>query len=116
MPAQDGHAPAAVAGLGPREISWRSLCFRAPGVHEPMWLFPQIRGPILVVPIMRTIIYLGLFWGPLFMEAPMQVRVSSFGAYIFSPGQNTALGVALKAYTNVFLEDGYESTYGGCQE
>ena len=34
------------------------------------WLFPKIRGPILVVPIIRTIVYLGLFWGPLFMEAP----------------------------------------------
>ena len=36
-----------------------------------MWLFPQIRGPILVVPIIRTIIYLGSFWGPLFMEGPI---------------------------------------------
>ena len=36
-----------------------------------IWLFPTIRGPILVVPIIRTIIYLGLFWGPLFMEAPI---------------------------------------------
>ena len=30
-------------------------------------------GPILVVPIIRTIIYLGLFWGPLFMEAPIYI-------------------------------------------
>ena len=37
----------------------------------PIWLFPKIRGPILVAPIIRTIIYLGLFWGPLFMEAPV---------------------------------------------
>ena len=34
-----------------------------------IWLFPKIRGPILLVPIIKTIIYLGLFWGPLFMEA-----------------------------------------------
>ena len=31
----------------------------------------KIRGPILVVPIIRTRIYLGLFWGPLFLEAPI---------------------------------------------
>ena len=29
-----------------------------------MWLFQKIRGPILVVPRIRTRIYLGLFWGP----------------------------------------------------
>ena len=36
-----------------------------------LWLFPKIRGLILVAPITRTIIYLGPFWGPLFMEAPL---------------------------------------------
>ena len=34
------------------------------------WLFPIIRGPILVVPTKRILAYLGLFEGPLFMESP----------------------------------------------
>ena len=29
-----------------------------------MWGFPKIRGTILGVPIIRTVIYLGLYWGP----------------------------------------------------
>ena len=28
------------------------------------WGFPKIRGTILGVPILRTIVYLGLYWGP----------------------------------------------------
>ena len=28
------------------------------------WEFPKIRGTFLGLPIMRTIIYLGLYWGP----------------------------------------------------
>ena len=47
--------------------SWANPSLRVQ-VHK--WLFPKIRGPILVVPIIRTIAYLSLFWGPLFMEAP----------------------------------------------
>ena len=57
-----------------------------------VWLFPKIRGPILVVLIVRTIIYLGLFWGPLCMEAPVwapslymvysgYIRVSRLGVH-----------------------------------
>ena len=36
-----------------------------------IWLFPKFRGPILVAFAIRTLIYLGLFGGPLFMEAPI---------------------------------------------
>ena len=30
-----------------------------------IWEFPKIRGTILGVPIIRIIVYWGLFWGPL---------------------------------------------------
>ena len=42
------------------------------------YMAPYVRGPILVVPIIRTRIYLGLFWGPLFMEAPSPLQRSLF--------------------------------------
>ena len=29
-----------------------------------MWGFPEIRGTILGIPIIRIIVYLGLYWGP----------------------------------------------------
>ena len=32
------------------------------------WGFPKIRGTFLGVPIIRTIIYWGLYWGTLFWE------------------------------------------------
>ena len=31
---------------------------------ESMWEFPKIRGTILGVPIIRTIVFWGLYWGP----------------------------------------------------
>ena len=33
-----------------------------------IWLLPEIEGPMLVVPITKTTVYLGIFWGPLCME------------------------------------------------
>ena len=33
----------------------------------PIWGFPKIRGTILGVPIIRTIVYWGLYWGPLIL-------------------------------------------------
>ena len=32
-----------------------------------MWGFPKIRSTLLGVPIVRTIIYWGLYWGPLIL-------------------------------------------------
>ena len=29
-----------------------------------IWGFPEIRGTILGIPIIRIIVYLGLYWGP----------------------------------------------------
>ena len=29
-----------------------------------IWGFPKIRGTFLAVPIVRTIVYWGLYWGP----------------------------------------------------
>ena len=36
-----------------------------------MWEFPQIRGTILGDPIIRTIVFWGLYWVPLFGETTM---------------------------------------------
>ena len=35
--------------------------------HVPIWGFPKIRGTILGVPIIRTIVFWGLYWGPLIL-------------------------------------------------
>ena len=32
-----------------------------------MWRFPKIRGTSLGVPIIRTIVFWGLYWGPLIL-------------------------------------------------
>ena len=39
-------------------------------VHSSVtiWGFPKIRGTLLGVPIIRVIVYWGLYWGPLFRE------------------------------------------------
>ena len=39
-------------------------------LHRIIWLFPKIRGPILVAPIIRTLIYLGLFGAPYSWKPP----------------------------------------------
>ena len=33
-----------------------------------LWGFPKIRGTILGVPIIRTIVFWGLYWGPPILE------------------------------------------------
>ena len=33
-------------------------------VARAIWGFPKIRGPFLGVPIIRPIIFWGLYWGP----------------------------------------------------
>ena len=30
----------------------------------PIWGFPKIRGTFIGVPIIRTVVFWGLFWGP----------------------------------------------------
>ena len=34
---------------------------------ESIWEFPKIRGTLLGVPITRTIVFWGLYWGPLIL-------------------------------------------------
>ena len=46
-----------------------------------IWLFPKIRGPILVVPILRTIMYLGLFWAP-YLWKPPYIHIESMAEYL----------------------------------
>ena len=36
-------------------------------LESPMWGFPKIRGTFLGVPIIRTIVFWGLYWGPLIL-------------------------------------------------
>ena len=47
---------------------------------NPIWLFPKTRGPILIVPIIRIIVYLDLFSGPPFMETPIWFRKRTLSA------------------------------------
>ena len=35
--------------------------------RRAIWEFPKIRGTLLGVPIIRTIVFLGLYWGPLIL-------------------------------------------------
>ena len=44
--------PRGEAGTGPR------------GIQEWKWVFPKIRGTILGVPVIRTIVFWALYWGP----------------------------------------------------
>ena len=48
-----------------------ALVHRKPEPQKPfklIWGFPKIRGTILGVPIIRTIVFGGLYWVPLFWE------------------------------------------------
>ena len=36
-----------------------------------IWGFPKIRSTLLGVPIIRTRVFGGLYWGPLFQETPV---------------------------------------------
>ena len=36
-------------------------------LHKPIWEFPKIRGTLLGVPILRIIVFWGLYWGPLIL-------------------------------------------------
>ena len=36
-------------------------------METTIWEFPKIRGTILGVPIIRTIVFWGLYWGPLIL-------------------------------------------------
>ena len=55
-------AVAAAVGSGKR---WGLV---EPGIHLwtaiEIWGFPKIRGTLLGVPIIRTIVFWGLYWGP----------------------------------------------------
>ena len=42
--------------------------------------FTQIGGPVLeVLPVIKIIVYLGLFWGPLFVQTSMYGYASGTG-------------------------------------
>ena len=56
------------AGCGVQEKSYatRQLAVGSPSklTWSPIWEFPKLRGTILGVPIIRTIVFWGLYWGP----------------------------------------------------
>ena len=52
------------------------------------WGFPKIRSTILGVPIIRTIVFWGLYWGPLIWETTSLVSEGSCG----SEGASTSTG------------------------
>ena len=51
--------------------------------HSPLstrnltWWFTKIRGTILGVPIVRTLVFWGLYWGPLFRETTTSSRLKA---------------------------------------
>ena len=58
--------------------------FGETGKKRFMWGFPKIRGTLLGVPVIRTIIFWGLYWGPLILgnyhvEIPRDNRRLSIG-------------------------------------
>ena len=56
------------------------------------WGFPKIRGTILGVPIIRTVVYWGLYWGPLILgnyQVVCQMRVTQW--FTFSQSTFTVL-------------------------
>ena len=54
-----GHEPSRITCVA------RAGCYISCGVG--IWEFPKIRGTFLGVPIIRIIIYWGLYWGPLIL-------------------------------------------------
>ena len=51
----------------PRIFPLISRSFNPCCIPGSTWGFPKIRGTILGIPIIRTIVYWGLYWGPLIL-------------------------------------------------
>ena len=49
------------------ERKWKLRSCLASYTEIAIWGFPKIRGTILGVPIIRTIVFWGLYWGPLIL-------------------------------------------------
>ena len=50
------------------------------------WGFPKIRGTILGVPIIRIIVFWGLYWGPLVLgNYHLSGRVKCIGGSLLKP-------------------------------
>ena len=43
------------------------LSFSVAHLDHPKWRFPKIMGYLLGVPVIRTIVYWGLYWGSLIL-------------------------------------------------
>ena len=55
-------------GIHDRNDELQSLQGPLPSCNKgTMWRFPKIRGTILGVPIIRTMVYWGLYWGTLIL-------------------------------------------------
>ena len=60
----DGASKAHTSSSGGRHLGKLGVDFR---VYGEIWGFPKIRGTLLGVPIIRTIVFWGLYWGPLIL-------------------------------------------------
>ena len=71
--------------LGSKSSSIETSASPSPRRAEiPIWLFPKIRGPILVVPIVRTIIF-GFVVGPPIYGSPHIITATRHGFAASSP-------------------------------
>ena len=77
-------------------------------LHRGIWEFPRLRGTILGVPIKRTIVFWGLYWGPLILG---NYHITEFGTSLvfwafefrvwsirFPRAEFRALGVGVQQY------------------
>ena len=53
-----------IRGFRSPKVGFIAYCSHGKSPHNPIWGFPKIRGTILGVPIIRTIVFGGLYWGP----------------------------------------------------
>ena len=58
-----------------------------------IWGVPKIRGTFLGVPIIRTVVFGGLYWGPLFWQSTIFWGEAHAGHVIASPPEQTSCSV-----------------------
>ena len=57
-------------------------------LQKAIWGFPNIRGTLLGVPIIRIIVFWGLYWGPLILgnyHIPIMIQDKYIGDRIWMP-------------------------------
>ena len=79
-----------------------------------MWEFPKIRGTVLGVPKIRTIVFCGLYWGPPIWETTMYPRYMTHVSYVVKVGVTSSLTFQKKTEGpwHALLLLGYTKTEG----